>query len=303
MSQPGALRRPVPWGLAVLAAACLVAGTAVPAAGAAAAGHRAGRGPVDVLYAGSLVGLMEQGIGPAYDAETGNTFNGFSGGSNALASEIKGRTQLADVFVSASPSVNASLQGGGNGNWVSWYATFARSPLVLGVNPDSTFASQLESKPWYDVVTEPGFILGRTDPATDPKGTLAVQALDRAADQHHLPALHQLTTDTSHVYPEQGLVGLLQAGQLDAGFFYASEASAAGIHTVPLGGAPLGATYTVTVVDRAPHAAAAKAFVTFLFSRLGRSILRHDGLRLVTPPTVTGARRVPAGLRATLQLR
>src|SRR5271154_2903241 len=97
-------------------------------------------GPVDVLYAGSLVDLMQQQIGPAFAKATGYTVSGFSAGSTALASEIKGETQQGDVFISASPAVNTTLEGSANGDWVSWYAAFADSPLVLGYNPASAFA-------------------------------------------------------------------------------------------------------------------------------------------------------------------
>jgi molybdate/tungstate transport system substrate-binding protein len=258
---------------------------------------------VDVLYAGSLVGLMSQGIGPAFDAKTGYTFNGFSGGSDGLASEIKGKTQEADVFVSASPAVNATLKGQANGNWVSWYATFATSPLVIGYNPTSPFAAALRSTPWYEVATRPGFILGRTTPATDPKGQLAEQAVHALASTHNGPDLLPLVSGTTGVYPEQALVGLLQAGQVDAGFFYASEAKAAGIPTVPVGGPALAGTYTMTVVNRAPHQAGGKAFVRFLLSPLGRSILSHDGLTLVRPPRITGAAHVPRSIAAALRAR
>jgi molybdate/tungstate transport system substrate-binding protein len=283
-------------GLAVCGAAALtLVATAVPSS---AAKHHTNSGPVDVLYAGSLVGLMEQAISPAFDATTGYTFSGFSAGSDALASDIKGGTQVADVFVSASSTPNTELEGSANGNWVSWYAAFATSPLVIGYNPNSSFANDIKTKPWYDVITEPGFLLGRTDPATDPKGKLAASALNQAATTYHLPALTALATSTTGVYPEQTLVGRLQSGQLDAGFFYGSEAAAAGIPTISLGAIQLAAQYTVTVVNRAPDAKAARAFVTFLFSKLGRGIMKNDGLTLTTPPIVTGS--VPKSLKATL---
>jgi molybdate/tungstate transport system substrate-binding protein len=261
-----------------------------------------GTGPVDVLYAGSLVTMMENAMGPAFEGATGYTYSGFSAGSDALASDIKGKTQVGDVFISASPKVNASLAGSANGSWVSWYAAFGTSPLVIGYNPNSSFATQLQTKPWYDVVTQPGFLLGRTDPATDPKGALAVQALNQTAAAEHLPALSQLATSTSGEYPEQTLVGLLQSGQLDAGFFYATEAKAAGIPTVSLGSIHLNAVYTITVLNRAPHAAAGEAFVTFALGPEGRSIMKHDGLTLITPPSVTGSSNVPASLRTTLHV-
>lgn len=256
-------------------------------------------GPVHVLYAGSLVNLMEKQVGPAFEAASGATFTGFSGGSTALATEIKGKVHEGDVFITASPIVNTALVGATNGDWVSFYATFATSALVLGYNPKSSFADDLTSKPWYDVVTEPGFKIGSTDPVTDPKGKLAVEALSGAATTQKLPALAALARSTAGVFPEETLVGRLQAGQLDAGFFYSSEAKAAGIPTVRLAGQNLKASYTVTVLNRAQHPAAAAAFIRYLLSPAGTAVLRADAFTLTAPPTVTGT-GVPAALRDIL---
>jgi molybdate/tungstate transport system substrate-binding protein len=255
-------------------------------------------GPVNVLYAGSLVQTMEKVIGPGFNAATGYTFTGFSAGSDALATQIKDGVQKGDVFVSASPTVNQELEGTANGNWVSWYVTFATAPLVIGYNPNSTFAHDLRTKPWPDVVVEPGFLLGRTDPTTDPKGKLVVTALQQAATRYKQPALAQLATTTTGEFPEETLVGRLQAGQLDAGFFYSAEAKAAGIPTVSLGPIKLAATYTVTVLNGAPDRAAAIAFVSYLLGKKGRAALTAQGFKLVKPPTVHGSKgKVPASLR------
>ena len=56
-----------------------------------------GSGPVDVLYAGSLVDLMTKTIGPGFHTATGYTFNGTSGDSGTLANEIRGKTIVGDV--------------------------------------------------------------------------------------------------------------------------------------------------------------------------------------------------------------
>jgi len=277
---------------------CVALGsTACGGSSSAAPATATGSGPVDVLYAGSLVGLMEKQVGPGFGTATGYTFSGFSGGSTALAAQIRGKVRAADVFVSASPAADRSLMGAGGP--VTWYATIAGSPLVIGYNPKSRFAADLTSRPWYSVVTEPGFLLGTTDPATDPKGKLAAQALTATATGQHLPALGALATDTDIVFPEETLVSRLQSGQLDAGFFYSSEASAAGIPTVPVTGQDLKATYTVTVVGGAPHQAGAEAFVRYLLGPQGLAALRQDGFTLTTPPGVTGT-GVPAGLADVL---
>ena len=214
---------------------------------------------------------MQKQVGPAFQTATGYSVSGFSAGSKDLAAEIKGKVHQGDVFISASPKVNATLEGAANGNWVSWYATFATSPLVIGYNPKSKFASDLKTKPWYKVITEPGLKLGFTDPATDPKGVLAVQAMTDTATSKNLPALKALATNKSDIFPEETLVGRLQSGQLDAGFFYTAEATAASIPTVPLTGEDLKATYTITVLNKAPHEAGAEAFVSYLLGTGGQA--------------------------------
>ena len=263
-----------------------------------------GSGPVNVLYAGSLVTVMENSVGPAFQEATGYDVSGFSGGSDALASQIKGGIEKGDVFISASPTVNTELEGSANGNRVAWYATFAISPLVIGYNPNSSFAKDFMAKRWYDVIIKQGLQLGRTDPATDPKGVLAVDALEKAAKLYHNPALSAITTSSADVFPEETLVGRLQAGQLDAGFFYAVEASAAKIPTISLGGKfKFHATYTITVLNGAPDENAAVAFVSFLVGKKGSKILHNSGLTLTKVSVVGSRSAVPKALRATLSVK
>ena len=297
-------------GAALLGIACLglaaAAGCSSSSSSSSSAGGTAtaspaakGSGPVNVLYAGSLVDMMQNQVGPAFQKTAGYTVNGFSAGSKDLASEIKGKVHPGDVFISASPKVNASLEGAANGNWVSWYATYATSALVLGYNPHSKFASDLKSKPWYQALAEPGIRVGFTDPATDPKGELAVEAMNDAAKSKNEPALAKLATDKSDMFPEETLVGRLQSGQLDAGFFYTSEAVAAKIATVPLTGEDLKATYTVTVLNNAPHPAGAQAFVSYLLGPSGQAVLKQDGFTLISPPKVTGT-GVPSAIQSVV---
>ena len=280
-----------------IAGAALGMVAVIPVVGMAAASTSNG-GPVDVLYAGSLVDTMNL-LGPAFQKATGYTFDGFSAGSTALATEIQGKTQKADVFVSAGTKAPASLEGSKNGDWVSWYAQFGTTPLYIGYNPKSKFAHDFKTEPWYKVITLPGFRLGRTDPAVDPKGVLAVTALDEAATKYKIPALKALATEMSDVFPEETMVGRLQAGQLDAAFFYEVEATAADIPTVTLGAIKLTNPYVVTVVNRAPHEAAAVAFVDYLLGPKAAAILRREGLTVDSPAILFGPRSaVPSALRS-----
>jgi molybdate/tungstate transport system substrate-binding protein len=262
-------------------------------------------GKVNVLYAGSLVNLMEHGVGPAFDKASGDTFQGYAGGSSGLANQIKGKLRQGDVFVSASPKVNDSLMGSANGDWVSWYVTFAQSPLVIGYNASSKFAADLKTKPWYQVLQEPGIRIGRTDPKLDPKGTLTVTLLTKAEDLYKSPGLSGRVLgapdNPAQVLPEETLVGRLQSGQLDVGFFYSTETADAKIPALALPPeiAPK-AVYTVTILRDAPNADGADKFVAFLLGGDGQNVMKEHGLG-VQKLTLTGdGNGVPNDVQALL---
>src|SRR5579875_2885513 len=280
-------RRTYAGGLAaalLAAAALLVAGCGTSAKGGSSAG---GGGPVAVLYAASLEHLMEAVIGPAFDR---------AGGSDELVSEMRGGVHVADVFISASPKADVPLERAGGRQRAEWYVTFAKAPLVFGYDPHSAIAAQLRHRPWYQVLTEPRWRIGRTDPKLDPKGKLTVQALEAAAVDLHLPALRS-ALGRFEVFPEAALVGRLQSGQLDGGFFYANEAAEAHIPTVALAGLHLGATFTITIPTGAPDPTGAQAFVAYLLGSSGRALLAAHGLSVMTP-TLSGS---PALLAPSLR--
>ena len=263
--------------------------------------------PVNVLYAGSLVHLMEQRVGPAFEKETGLAFRGYAGGSNKLANDIKGKLRRGDVFISASPKVNESLVSAANGDWVGWYATFAQSPLLIGYNPKSRFAASLKTMRWDHALTQPGIRIGRTDPKLDPKGAFTVQLLDEAQKVYQDPQLSQRMLgdpETSpQVLPEETLVGRLQSGQLDAGFFYSTETADLKIPAIPLPKEfDIKASYTITALNNAPNPAGAQRFVSFLMSPRGRALLKAAGVEVLTPTVHGNAAAIPPALRNVLHV-
>ena len=281
------------------AAASSSAPASSPAASASASSSATGTGAVNVLYAGSLVNLITKQVGPAFQASSGYSVTGTGAGSTALVTDIKGKVDKGDVFISASPKATATLMGSANGDWVSWYVSYASSTVVLGYNPKSKFAADIKSKPWYEAITEPGLKLGFTDPATDPKGKLVAEALTETAKSKSLPALTTIENDKGDVFPEETLVARLQSGQLDAAFFYTAEAIPANIPTVPLTGATEKATYTISTLKGAPNEAGAEAFVAYLLGPSGQAFLKQDGFDLISPPKVTGT-GVPATVQSAL---
>jgi molybdate/tungstate transport system substrate-binding protein len=257
-------------------------------------------GDVDVLSAGSLDTLMTKSVGPAFHAATGYTLVDTSHGSSTLAADIKNKILVADVFVSASPTVTQTLKGAGNGDWVSWYAGFASSPEVLGYNPKSKFAKDLKTMPWYKVITMSGFRLGRTNPSQDPGGVLAAKALKDTAAAQHLPALTKLATESSDEYEEDAEEAGIQNGQLDASFMYEADANSQGSPFVKLTGVNLAGDYTIAIIKNAPHVAAAEAFVKFLLGPTGQAEMKADQFGIVSPPIVSGS-GVPSGLTTVLK--
>ncbi len=256
---------------------------------------------VNVLYAGSLVNLMEHGVGAAFETASGETFHGFAGGSNGLANQIKGKLRRGDVFLSATTNVNDTLMGPANGDWVKWYVGFAQSPIVIGYNPSGKFAADFKAKPWYEVLREPGIRIGRTDPKLDPKGALTVRLMDHAADVYHQPDLAKAVLGASgnpdQVQLEESLVGRLQSGELDAGFFYSTETSDLRIPAIQLPPeVALSAHYTVTVLRDAANPAGAAKFVNFLLSQPGQDLMRAHGLATVKPTLGGDAAAVPEAI-------
>jgi len=256
-------------------------------------------GDVDVFSAGSLDTLMTKSVGPAFHAATGYTLVDTSHGSGTLAADIKNKVAVADVFVSASPAVDGTLMGASNGDWVKWYAAFASSPEVLGYYPNSKFAKDLQTMPWYKVITMPGFRLGRTNPTQDPGGVLAAEALNETAAAQHLPALKTLATETSDEYAENPEEADIQTGQLDGAFMYEADAISQGSPFVQLTGVNLAGDYTITLVNKAPHTAAAEAFIKFLLGPTGQAEMKADKFNIVSPAKVTGS-GVPSALSSVL---
>jgi molybdate/tungstate transport system substrate-binding protein len=275
----------------------LAVGLSTPAALAA--------GRVNVFYAGSLVNQMKHGVGPAFDKATGDQFQGYASGSFMLANQIKGKLRLADVLISASPAANDSLMGVANGDRASWYITFAQSPLVIGYNPSSKFAAEFTTKPWYEVLQEPGIRIGRTNPLFDPKGALALTLLKRAETFYNSPGLSGKIIGVNGAQalpvPEDLELTLLQSGKLDVGFFYWTETADAKIPALSFPSEITSkAIYTVTIPDGATNPEGAAEFVTFLLGGDGRNLLKEHGLTIQEMHIAGDASAVPQNIKAII---
>ncbi len=269
------------------AVAIVASGALGPSTSSSATANHSGT--VKILSAGSLSNLMVL-LGAAFLRDTGYTLQNTSLGSSAIAHGIVAQTLQGDVFISASTDADRSLEGAAHGDWINGFSTIGTSPDVLAYYPRSRFASALTTRPWYDVIQSRGFELGRTDPAVDPGGVLDVDALYGIGYGYNMPSLISIATSQRNVYTEEAIPGLLQAGQLDAAFMYAVSAHAAKLPYVALSGTRnLNADFTIARLRAAPDATAAAAFVKWLLSSRGASIMVGQGL---VPSGVTPVARI-----------
>ncbi|HEY2035847.1 MAG TPA: substrate-binding domain-containing protein [Steroidobacteraceae bacterium] len=156
------------------------------------------------------------------------------------------------------------------------------------------------------MLEEPGIRLGRTDSKLDPKGALTLKLMQSAEAFYRVPGLAGRVLgpadNAAQVFPEEALLGRLQSGQLDCGFFYSTETSDAGIPAVKLPeGITPKAVYTVAILGDAPDRKAAADFTGFLLGTSGRKILGEHGLSLRPPKLVGNPAGVPLSVRSLLQ--
>jgi molybdate/tungstate transport system substrate-binding protein len=285
---------------------------------------------VSVLYAGSLAGVMEDGVGPAFSKATGLAYQGEAQGSLGGARMIRDKLRFPDVYISADPAVNEKvLMGQENGNLVNWYMTVAASQLVIGYNPASEFAGKFEEVrdgkvPWYELLETPGVRFGRGDPSIDPKGYRTIFMFDLAGRFYHRPEIPKLLGEPrnpAQVFPEIVLLARMESGEFDAAIFYKHEAVAhklpfitlppeinlgdphfatsyaqesydtsSGEHVV---GAPI--LFTITIPETVRHRAEALAFTKFALS--SDALLTQFGFSTVAHRVGGDANQVPPELR------
>jgi molybdate/tungstate transport system substrate-binding protein len=176
----------------------------LPAEHPAASCARDAGSTINVLHAGSLTNLVQLSLAPLFHAFCGATATDQGGPAVGLADAIKDGSLSGDVYMSADAHVNKMLIGPENGDWVRWYLAFARNQEVITYTPGSRFFAELERArlgevPWYEVLTEPGFVLGRTDPNTDPGGYFALFVAGLAERYYGIAGLKQrlLGSDTN----------------------------------------------------------------------------------------------------------
>src|SRR6476660_2361992 len=290
---------------------------------------------VSVMYAGSLVKIMEQVVAPSFHNQTGYNFIGEGKGSVQISNMIIDGFRRPDVFISADTLPVEKIMKN-NPPLAEWLVKFASAELVIAYNPNSPFAPELEraSKgdiPWYKVLVENGFKFGRTDPELDPKGYYTVIAAKLANIYYNDSTIKDkiLGADKNpeQIYPEEVLMSILDTGQIDAIAAYKHEAVSKGLPyiTLPLKinlgdsnnsnfynqasynlhsnqtiiGNPIYFSYTIPSTVRNTDGAIALA--NYLISIQGKIVLSQVGLNPVKAVVVGDSNVLPPAIKAMIR--
>jgi molybdate/tungstate transport system substrate-binding protein len=308
----------------LLVVCCLASGSSLGVAQSPATG------PLVVFNAGSLAkpfGELLRAFKTRYPGVIPAQENS---GSLEAARKLTDLGKIPDVIGVADYGVIAKLL---IPKHAGWYATFARNAMVLVHTDRSIGAEEINGQNWWQVLQRPGVRAGRSDPALDPNGYRSLMVFQLAEQFYRQPGL---ATRLERVFPskyirpkEADLTALVQAGELDYSWSYASIARTTGLPYVSLPreidlsdpklaewyaqasvrlpgpsrggrdsvefrGEPI--VYALTIPTAAPHPQTAAAFVRFLLSAEGQSILRANGFTLLENPVLAGPGKPPPGL-------
>ncbi len=180
-----------------------------------------------IAYAGSMGLLMDRGLGPAFQTQSGDQFRGIGRGAFGLAHLIAAKTLQVDAFISITRGPIEILQTAG---LVSHAVPVASTAMVLAWSPHSRFHKDFEAADagahWFDILEKPGLRFGRTDPRTDPQGRNVLFAFDLAQRYYHKPDLIRRVLGTpvnpAQIFPEPSLLSRIDSGAVDATIGYES---------------------------------------------------------------------------------
>jgi len=302
----------------------------LPAAGSAQA--PALKGNLVVFNAGSL-GLPFRNLLRAFRAANPDVKTAQeSAGSLESARKLTELGKIPDVLAVADYAIIPKLLIPAQ---TDWYATFATNALVLAYRDESQGAYEINTQNWYRILMRSGVRTGRSDPALDPAGYRTLMVWQLAEKYYAQPQLERLLRAASparYMRPKEAdLTALLQLGELDYIWTYASIARTSGFRSVRLPaeidlsdpaladtyaqarvvlpgatrakgdsvefrGEPI--VYALTIPGNAPHPEVAEAFVRFVFSEAGQRILADAGLQPAAPPARGGPGQPPLSLRS-----
>ncbi len=288
-----------------------------------------------IYHAGSLTAAFTP-IEKLFTQQTGTCITDVAAGSLDAARRVTAGQEPADIFATADDvDIDVLLKP-------SWFAgyniVFAQGGMVLAYTTSSHNAASIAdagtplSPPnsipsvaadWYDQLTQPGVLIGGSNPFLDPSGYRADMIFQLAAQRYAMPALYNALLEHYTISRTTDVLG----ANYDYTFTYEHSAAAAyranpstyryaklpdavglsssdpGLHyntastVVPGLGLPGTAPHVripatrvawgVTILRTAPHYDAAIQFLQLLFSPQGVALQSASGPAPISPPIVS----------------
>jgi molybdate/tungstate transport system substrate-binding protein len=307
--------------LALAVAALAVGGGAVHAASSDPP-------PLRIFYADSLAGYVSALTRVFERAHPGVEVRREGSGSLDALRKITDLHLPCDILITADWRMLKTVHPG----VAPWAAVFAGNSIGLLYTARSRGAARIDAANWPKVLVEPGVRYGHSNPVRDPAGYWTLVVWQLAARYYREPSLpRRLAADCplSNIRPHNiDLIALLQSGDLDYYFGYASDARlgklkflalppeinlgdisraseyakarvevGAGPHRKLITGAPV--AYAVTLSANPPNRAAAIDFLKLMLGDAGRKAAADAGLVVYPAPLARDPdEKMPKSLRA-----
>ncbi|MDN5845537.1 MAG: extracellular solute-binding protein [Candidatus Nitrosocosmicus sp.] len=284
---------------------------------------------VFVMYAGSLVKIFEDMVGPAFENKSGYTYVGEGKGSVQVSNLIRDGFRTPDVFVSAGTIPIVRLMNTNPTPIADWLLEFGSAEIVIAYSQNSPHYSDLEKArkgevPWYDVISQEGFKFGRTDPELDPKGYYGIITAELANIYYNDSSIkdRMLGDDRNpkQIFPEETLKTVLETGQLDSIVAYKHEAISRGLPYITLPdeinlsnpkfsnfykqanytlesdqrviyGEPV--YFSITIPNTVKNLDGAISFVNFILSKNGSHLIENQGLNRINITSEGDVDKIP----------
>ncbi|MGH7658487.1 MAG: extracellular solute-binding protein, partial [Gemmatimonadales bacterium] len=268
------------------------------------------RGPLTVFNAGSLARPFKDLLDAFVAAHPDVTVAQENAGSLETARKLTELNRIPDVVALADYRIFPELL---MPEHVEGYELFATNSMVLVYSDRSIGADEITPENWWEIVQRPGVRAGHSNPALDPNGYRTLMVFQLAEQYYGEPGLEdrlKAAFPERYMRPKEAdLTALIQAGELDYAFSYASIAHSTGLGSVDLPaeidlsnpslaefyalatvqvpgatpddtlefrGEPI--MYALAIPKAAPHPDLAREFVQFVLSAEGQGILENAGM-------------------------
>lgn len=244
---------------AALVAAAAVAVTGCSSSAPAAGGGTGSGGSVTVYAASSLTAAFDTLKARFVAAHPGTKITITYGASSDLSTQIAQGAPV-DVFASASDKNMKAL-----GARAPRPVDFVANTLEIAVPPNNP-----AKVTGVRDLAKPGVTVAVCDPNV-PCGVVAAAVFAKAGI-----AVHPKATEAD----VKATLAVVESGEVDAGLVYVTDVRAAGakVKGIPIAAALNASTeYPIAVLSHAHDAALARAFVHYVLSAAGSSVLAADG--------------------------